>query len=153
MSLSFSSPPWSYNSTSPYPPSSPSSSDFEYDRESSYTTSSLRSSIAILPEATLRNLMLKLANRDTRFQRAITKELSRIDPSPTTPTTPTATKQRKWHRKTGQHVKNLSISTNSLCPPSQEHHEIEYVYHPGTFFQKAQLLLTKANDCYIFRSS
>jgi hypothetical protein len=77
--------------------------------------------------------MLKLANRDPRFQRAIMKELSRIetDPAPTTPTTPTPTKQRKWHRKSRQNMKSLTIATNPLCALSQGHHEIDYMYHPG----------------------
>jgi hypothetical protein len=133
MSLSFSPPPWAYDSTSPYPPSSPSSSDSEYDREPTHTTAYLRSSIAILPEAKLRNLMLKLASRDLHFQRAISKELSQIvtEPSPTTPTTPTPAKQRKWHRKPRQNVKNLSISTKSFCALAQVQHEVEYMYHPG----------------------
>jgi len=75
--------------------------------------------------------MLKLANRDSHFQRAIIKELSRleIDPSPTTPTTPTPAKQRKW--KSRQNVKNLSISTKSFRGLAQVYHEAEYMYHPG----------------------
>ena len=141
MPHSFSSRPWSYDS-SPYPPSSPSSSDFEYDRES-HCTAYLRSSIAILPEEKLRDVMLKLANSDRRFQRAMMKEVSRleVDPSPTTPTTPTPAKQRKWHRKLRQNVKDLTISTDSLRALSQMHHEIEYMYHPGAFIERACVLL------------
>jgi len=151
MSLSFSSPPWSYDSTSPYPPSSPSTSDFEYDGESTHATAYLHSSIAILPEAELRNLMLKLASKDPHFQRAITKELSRIEAefSPTLPTTPTPAKQRKWHRKSRRNVKNLSISTKSLC--AQLHHEIEYTYHPGTPVQAQRLLAPNILGCTFFQ--
>jgi len=77
--------------------------------------------------------MLKLANNDRRFQRAMMKEVTRleVDHSPTTPTTPTPAKQRKWHRKLRQNVKNLTISTDSLRALSQMNHEIEYMYHPG----------------------
>lgn len=148
MSLSFSSPPWSYDSTSPYPPSSPSSSDFECDRESTHSTAYLHSSIAILPEAELRSLMLKLAGRDPNFQRAIMKELSHIEAefSPTIPTTPTPAKQRKWHRKSRRNVKNLSISTKSLC--AQLHHEIECTYHPGTSNKLSACLHLTFSDAY-----
>jgi len=129
MPLSFSSPPWTYDSTSPYPPSSPTSSDFE---EPTHATTYLRSSIALLPAAKLRGLLLQLSNRDARFQRAIMKELScmETDASPTTPTTPTLAKQRKWHRKARPNVKNLSISTKSLCALSRLHDD-ECMYHPG----------------------
>jgi hypothetical protein len=154
MSLSFSSPPWSYDSSSPYPATSPSSSDSEYDRDSTHTSTYLRSSIGILPEEKLRHLMLKLANRDPRFHRAIMKELSRIetDPAPTTPTTPTPTKQRKWHRKSRQNMKSLTIATNPLCALSQGHHEIDYMYHPGPFCPSS-LLLESERSLFFSRSS
>ncbi|PPQ88474.1 hypothetical protein CVT25_011920 [Psilocybe cyanescens] len=101
-----------FDSPSPYPPSSPSLGDSDDDlllAQSSRAT--FRSSLASVPESTLRSIVVKLADSNPRFQRAIIKELAYINPD-SPPTTPTIA--RTAHRgKNRRNCKNLSVAMAS----------------------------------------
>ncbi|KAJ3514662.1 hypothetical protein NLJ89_g2250 [Agrocybe chaxingu] len=141
------------HSPSPYPPSSPSVTSDDEDIE---PLSGLRSSIAALSETKLRAILLKLADSNPRFQRAITKEVAYAQPlvdSP--PTTPTNAKHhRKRRSKTRNHCKNLSgASTPSrkltLAPAHLD--EAEFAYHPGHLEEEAYEFLSRTPDDVTFQ--
>lgn len=132
-----------FDSPSPYPPSSP-STDSDSDDDEKHNHLGVRASIAAIPETVLRSIMVKLANSNPRFQRAILKELTSAQPFvDSSPTTPTSTKQRKARRsKPRRNCKGLSVSThdahahghrrNSEVDDSQAlPYQNEGAYHPG----------------------
>jgi len=131
-------PDRSLDSPSPYPPSSP-SSDSEDDERPDHLSVGVRASIAAIPESKLRSIMMKLADSNPRFQRAIMKELTYVQSfvdSP--PTTPTNAKQRKARRN----YKGLSVSTRDVSIRGHKRGldvaelevpcQNEFVYHPGS---------------------
>jgi hypothetical protein len=85
-----------YGSHSPYPPSV-TSSDSETDSNITHTLSEvhhLHASIATISERRLREIMVRLVNRNPGFKHAVAKELS--------PYTPSASPIRRKPRKSGR---------------------------------------------------
>lgn len=133
-----------FDSPSPYPPSSP-STDSEDDERPDRLSTGVRASIAAIPESKLRSIMVKLADSNPRFQRAIMKELTYAHPfGDSPPTTPTNAKQRKAHRnKSRRNCKGLSVSTQDApvrgyrraleLAELEVPYQNELVYHPGPF--------------------
>lgn len=133
-----------FDSPSPYPPSSP-STDSETDERPAHLSTSVRASIAAIPESKLRSIMVKLADSNPRFQRAIMRELTYAQPfGDSPPTTPTNAKPRKARRnKSRRNCKGLSVSIQDA--PVRGHrralelaeleapYQNELVYHPGSF--------------------
>ncbi|KAF8150911.1 hypothetical protein B0H34DRAFT_801820 [Crassisporium funariophilum] len=150
-----------YDSPSPYPPSSPSAdSDGEYSPPPS--NMGLRTSIATVPESRLRAIMVKLADSNPRFQRAIMKELAYAQPfGDSPPTTPTATRQRKSRRsKTRRNCKNLSVSTVTPVPMFQRKRSVvalqplyqdDCVYHPGQLEEEVYEFLSASPEDVAFK--
>ncbi|CAA7266804.1 unnamed protein product [Cyclocybe aegerita] len=147
-----------YSSPSPYPPSSPSVTSDDEDMEP-LSKASLRSSIMALSETKLRAILLKLADSNPRFQRAITKEVAYaqplLDSPPTTPTN--ATHHRKRRSKTRNHCKSLSGAST----PSQSKRkptlalahldEAAFAYHPGHLEEETYEFLSRTPDDVTFQ--
>jgi len=123
------------DSSSPYPPSSPSIADSD-DDASTTSTAGLRTSIATLSEAKLRAILIKLADSNPRFQRAIAKEVAYAQTfDESSPTTPTNHKMRKSHRPrprpSRKDTSAAPCSRKRKVIPTHVACEAEYVYHPG----------------------
>jgi len=143
-------------SASPYPPSSPSVEDSDFEDalwSQSPTTNSLRAFIARIPESQLRSIIVKLADNNSHFERAITKELADGPALPssdvlnTSPSTPTGRKPRTFRRsKTRRSRKELSVNVSMFSESwpqkdmqsavmrarTRTGREGVYSYHPGT---------------------
>jgi hypothetical protein len=127
-----------FNSPSPYFSALPAISDS--DDEYTLSMSCLHTSISILPEAELRNMLLRLAGSNPRIQRAIIKELSHVQTCadaelPAVSTAPSARHGRKRRLKSRRNPKNLSLSAEFSREISQIHHQLECVYHPGAILR------------------
>ena len=120
---------------SPYPSSSPST-----DSEVEYSSPGMRASIAAVPDSTLRAIMIKLAESNPQFHRAIMRELAQASgESPlTTPTTPKVRKPER--RRSKRHHKALTVSTQTPIRNNQRHitsnvterlYQSGCVYHSG----------------------
>jgi hypothetical protein len=134
-----------FDSPSPYPPSSSTDSSTDDDEKPHYLSGGIRASIATIPESKLRSIMVKLADTNPRFQRAIMKELTYAQPlGDSPPTTPTTAKQRKARRsKPRRNCKGLSVSTQNAHANGHKHGyrssleiQNEPVYHPGPSFTR-----------------
>lgn len=132
---------WEYDSPSPYPSALPPISDS--DDEYTLSMSCLYTSISILPQAELRNIILRLAGSSPRFQRAIIKELSHVQTCADAelPAVSTAKQGRKRRPKSRRNPKNLSLSAEFSRDISQIHHQLECVYHPGAIFRISRFFL------------
>ncbi|KAF9546970.1 hypothetical protein CPC08DRAFT_648885 [Agrocybe pediades] len=155
------------DSTSPYPPSSPSvESELENaDHTWSHTMiSSLRSSIANIPESELRSLIVRLANKDLHFQRAIREELTcslPLDSSASvSPTTPTHKRHKARRNRIPRHNKEITISRKSswsddnLKTPRRAT-KPKICFHPGTLEEDVYEFLSCTSDkgtCNAFRT-
>ena len=119
---------------SPYFSALPAISDS--DDEYTLSMSCLHTSISILPEAELRNMILRLAGSNPRIQQAIIRELSHVQTCadaelPAVSTAPSARQGRKRRLKSRRNPKNLSLSAKFSREISQIHHQLDCVYHPG----------------------
>lgn len=149
------------DSPSPYPPSTP-SLDSDSDEEPTTSTPhlaniALRSSIAALPEYRLQDIVLRLADKNPAFRRAIQKEVAflrdqDLDTPPATPTTPLHSRKSK-RAGTGRPSKSratrrttkASLASNQgtrsedasmTVPPTVLNTTQgldDCVYHPGTW--------------------
>lgn len=114
---------------SSYPPTSPSVDSSDEEDLPPTSKTSLRSSIAELPDAKLRAILVKLVDTNPRFQRAITKELAcaRVaGDSPPMSAPPSPNARRSKTRQRAKTVPEAQIRLPAL-PPFHE----EPVYHPG----------------------
>jgi hypothetical protein len=122
-----------YDSASPYPPTT----DSDSDCASEHSNLGLRTSIAAVPEAKLRAILLKLADSNPRFHRAIIKEVAAALPfNDSPPTTPTMAKHRRPRRKSRRESK-----THGMSHKAAQHDERRITvkegerevsgYHPG----------------------
>ncbi len=114
---------------SSYPPPSPAGESSDEEDLPPTSKTSLRSSIAELPDAKLRAILVKLVDTNPRFQRAITKELASarvvgVSPPMSAPSSPRA--RRSKPRQRAKTIPEAQIQLPAL-PPLQE----EPVYHPG----------------------
>jgi hypothetical protein len=150
-------PDQGFDSPSPYPPSSP-SIDSQDDERPDHLSTGVRASIAAIPESKLRSIVVKLADSNPRFQRAIMRELEYAQPfrdSP--PTTPTNAKARKARRnKSRRNCKGLSVSTQDASVRGHRRalelaelevpYQNELVYHPGSFLHTHSNLEVSSTD-------
>lgn len=121
-----------YDLSSPSPPASElyvDSSD-EEDLPAFSNMRNLRSSIADLPDAKLRAILVKLADTNSRFRRAITKEVAcaRVGGDSSPLSTTSSPKRRK--SKTGH--RDIHAPYTPVQPPPQPLFHDGIVYHPGT---------------------
>jgi len=130
---------------SPYLSALPAISDS--DDEYTLSMSCLYTSISILPEAELRNMILRLAGSNPRIQQAIIRELSHVQTCadaelPAVSTAPSARQGRKRRPKSRRNPKNLSLSAKFSREISQIHHQLDCVYHPGAIFRFSRLFFS-----------
>jgi len=139
------------DSPSPYPPSTP---DFDSDDEgalpSSLASYGLRASIAALTDRRLRDIVLRLADSNIQFRRALQREvafLEELDTPPTTPTTPMHSHRRPKTKRASRSRKSRSSSRKAVAPkatpgtgnsiltefplPPDGNTSGNCVYHPG----------------------
>lgn len=121
---------------SSYPSSASSDSDV------AYSSPGLRTSIAAVPDSTLRTIMIKLAESSPQFHRTIMKELAQVSgESPlTSPTTPKIRKHLRRRSKPRVHHKPLTVSTQTPIRNLQRHigNATEPLYHSGYVYHSGQ---------------
>ncbi|KAF8199732.1 hypothetical protein BJ912DRAFT_663547 [Pholiota molesta] len=144
-----------FDSPSPYPPSSPSTDSSDAEDLPRISKTSLRYSIAELPESKLRSILFKLAGSSPRFEHAIRKELALAQSSgDSPPMTPTTSKPRKASRKQShQEFGDVEVATpehlaqqGRTGSPSLTRIQEDFVYHPGYLNQEVYEFLPHATQ-------
>ncbi|KDR78785.1 hypothetical protein GALMADRAFT_1268985 [Galerina marginata CBS 339.88] len=149
---------YDYDPISPYPPSSPSADSDMEDCHFLASNATLRTSIASIPESRLRSIVIKLADSNPRFHRAIVKELAfaSTDSPPTTPTNPKPYKSRRNRTRRNRNCKGLSVSTQvpylykRKVASSQSLAQTECIYHPGHLDEEVYEFLSRTPDDVTF---
>ncbi|RXW25553.1 hypothetical protein EST38_g372 [Candolleomyces aberdarensis] len=134
------------DSPSPYPPSTP-SLDSDSDEDSTtgaphLANAVLRSSIAGLPEYRLRDIVLRLADKNPMFRRAIQREVAflcdqELDTPPATPTAPR-------HSRKSKRTSRSSKSSRARRTKASSSHGIRAEDPPPPTLS---LNTTQTNDC------
>ncbi|EDR08358.1 uncharacterized protein LACBIDRAFT_296896 [Laccaria bicolor S238N-H82] len=142
-----------YDSASPYPPTT----DSDSDCASEPSNLGLRTSIAAVPEAKLRAILLKLADSNPRFHRAIIKEVAAVLPfNDSPPTTPTMARHRRPRRKSRRESKTHGMSHKAAhhderrITVKEEEREVSG-YHPGHLENEVYEFLSRTPDGLAFK--